>query len=314
MKAVILDAETLGQDVDLSSLEHQLSTLTCYPSTAPNDILARLQGVDIAISNKVVLDENTLRQLPDLKLICVLATGTNNIDVAAARQLGIPVRNVVAYGSDSVAQHTLMLTLFLAAQQPRYQRQMRQGAWQQSTQFCLLQYPTLQLSGKSAVIVGQGELGSKVARLFAAFGMKVSFAARPGRQDDHRQPLAELVKTADVISLHCPLTAETDNLINASLLSEMKPGCLLINCARGGLINDADALQALRNGSLGGLAVDVLNQEPPRQGHPFLAALDEDLNLIVTPHHAWISPEARQAVIDKTAENVSQFLAESRGR
>lgn len=314
MKAVVLDAETLGQGVDFSSLENQLSQLTCFSRSAPNEVLSRLQGADIAISNKVVLDEATLRQLPDLKLICVLATGTNNIDAEAARALGISVHNVVAYGSDSVAQHTLMLTLFLAGQQPRYQRQIRQGAWQLSEQFCLLQYPTLQLSGKSAVIVGQGELGSKVAQLFKAFGMKVSFSARPGKDDDTRQPLRDLVKTADVISLHCPLTPATDGLINAGLLADMKPGCLLINCARGGLINDHDALNALRDGLLGGLAVDVLNQEPPREGHPFLDALTEDLNLIVTPHHAWISPEARQAIIHKAADNVAQFLADWRGR
>ena len=144
--------------------------------------------------------------------------------------------------------------------------------------------------------------------------MKVSFAARPGKTDDKRQPLDKLVQSADVISLHCPLTAETNELINASLLSKTKRGCLLVNCARGGLINEADALKALREGILAGLAVDVLNQEPPRGGHIFLDAMQEDLNLIVTPHHAWISPEARQTVVQKTAENVTRFLATYRGR
>jgi len=314
MKAVILDAETLGSDVDLSPLEAQLSALSCYPRTEPKDVVSRLQDADIAISNKVVLDRGTLAQLPGLKLICVLATGTNNIDQDAADELGISVRNVLAYGSDSVAQHTLMLTLSLAGQQPRYQREIRQGNWQRSAQFCLMQYPTLQLSGKTAVIVGQGELGTRVATLFEAFGMKISFAARPGKADDKRQPLESLVQSADIISLHCPLTPETDELINAALLSRTKPGCLLINCARGGLINEADVLTALRGGTLGGLAVDVLNQEPPRNGHPFLDAMEEDLNLIVTPHQAWISPEARQTVLQKTSENVAQFLASPRGR
>ncbi|GGG47976.1 glycerate dehydrogenase [Pseudohongiella nitratireducens] len=314
MKAVILDAETLGSDVDLSPLEAQLTGLHCYARTEPENVLSRLQGADIAISNKVVLDQAVLAQLPDLKLICVLATGTNNVDGKAAAEQGIEVSNVVAYGSDSVAQHTLMLTLYLAGQQPRYQREIRQGHWQKSPQFCLMQYPTLQLSGKSAVIVGQGELGTRVASLYEAFGMKVSFAARPGKTDDKRQPLDKLVQSADVISLHCPLTAETNELINASLLSKTKRGCLLVNCARGGLINEADALKALREGILAGLAVDVLNQEPPRGGHIFLDAMQEDLNLIVTPHHAWISPEARQTVVQKTAENVTRFLATYRGR
>lgn len=314
MKAVILDAETLGENVDLSPLENQLSELTCYDRTAPEEVLHRLTGIDIAISNKVILNAETMAKLPDLKLICVLATGTNNVDKASADKLGISVRNVEAYGSDSVAQHTLMLTLFLAGQQPRYQRKIREQAWQKSTQFCLLNYPTLQLSGKSAVIVGQGELGTRAARLFAALGMNVSFSARPGNDDDSRLPLATLVESADVISLHCPLTPDTTELINADLLAKTKRGCLLINCARGGLLNESDVLNALREGTLGGLGVDVLNQEPPRDGHPFLDALQEDLNLIITPHHAWISPEARQTVINKTADNLAQFLADDRGR
>lgn len=314
MKAVILDAETLGENIDLSPLNSQLSELTCYARTAPEDVHTRLEGIDIAISNKVVLDADTLARLPDLKLICVLATGTNNVASKAAEKLGITVCNVEAYGSDSVAQHTLMLTLFLAGQQPRYQHAMRQQAWQKSTQFCLLQYPTWQLSGKSAVIVGQGELGSRVGRLYEALGMHVSFAARPGRQDDARQPLATLVASADVISLHCPLTPDTHELINADLLARTKRGCLLVNCARGGLLNETEVLSALRDGKLGGLGVDVLSQEPPKDGHPFLDALQEDLNLIVTPHHAWISPEARQTVINKTADNLAQFLAGERGR
>ncbi|RTR05105.1 D-2-hydroxyacid dehydrogenase [Halomonas nitroreducens] len=310
MHAVILDAASLGPDIDLTPLAAQLDRLDVHGHTAPGDVPARLAGAEVAIVNKVVLDDDTLDRLPALRLICVLATGTNNIDMASAERRGIAVRNVTAYGTASVAQHTLMLLLALAARLPRYQRDVARGRWNTSPFFCLLDHPTLQLADKHLVIVGQGELGSRVGELAEAFGMRVSFAARPGgAADDPRPSLATLAPGADAISLHCPLTEATHHLVDGALLATLKPGALLLNCARGGIIDEIAALAALREGRLGGLAVDVLPQEPPREGHPLLSALDEALNLIVTPHNAWISPEARQRIVTLTADNLADFLA-----
>lgn len=311
MKAVILDAASLGPGIDLTPIREQLDALDVHPHTAREQISARLAGAEVAIVNKVVLDADTLAALPGLKLICVLATGTNNIDTAAAERLGIAVRNVTAYGTASVAQHTLMLMLALATRLPRYQRDVAEGRWGESPFFCLMDHTTLQLEGKRLVIVGQGELGSKVARLAQAFGMRVDFAARPGNEaHDSRPGLGELAPGADVISLHCPLTEATRHLIDADLLASLKPGALLINCARGGIIDELAALAALREGRLGGLAVDVLPAEPPRDGHPLLDALSEPLNLIVTPHSAWITPEARQRIVTLTADHLRHWQAD----
>ncbi|KFF50008.1 glycerate dehydrogenase [Gammaproteobacteria bacterium MFB021] len=305
MKAVLLDAASLGDDIDLSPLRALVDDLEVHALTAPEQRRERLAGAQVALVNKVVLDAELIDALPDLALICVLATGTNNIDMQAAERRGIAVRNVTAYGTASVAQHTLMLMLALAARLPHYQFALRDGAWQRSEIFCLLDQPTLQLAGKHLVIVGSGELGSAVARLGEAFGMRVAFAARPGNEaSDTRPPLADLLGELDVLSLHCPLTEATRGLIDAQALAAMKPEALLINCARGGIIDEHAALEALRQGRLGGLAVDSLPSEPPREGHALLDALHEPLNLIVTPHNAWISPEARQRVVTLTADNL----------
>ncbi|MBB3182639.1 glycerate dehydrogenase [Halomonas fontilapidosi] len=305
MKAVILDAASLGPDVDLDPIRQHLDTLDVHDHTPRDRAAERLAGAEVAIVNKVVLDAHTLEALPALKLICVLATGTNNIDMSAADRLGISVKNVTAYGTASVAQHTLMLILALATRLPLYQRDVARGRWKESPFFCLMDHTTLQLEGKRLVIVGQGELGSKVARLAQAFGMHVDFAARPGNEaHDSRPGLRDLAPEADVISLHCPLTEATRHLVDAALLASLKPDALLVNCARGGIIDEQAALDALRKGRLGGLGVDVLPVEPPRDGHPLLDALDESLNLVVTPHNAWITPEARQRIVALTADNL----------
>ncbi|WP_339857786.1 NAD(P)-dependent oxidoreductase [Pseudohongiella acticola] len=307
MKAVLLDAASLGDDVDLAPLAAAVDELVIHQHTAAEQCVARLTGAQAAICNKVVLDADTLAALPGLSLICVLATGTNNIDSDAAARLGIEVRNITAYGTASVAQHTLMLMLALANRLPLYQHDVNAGDWQHSKSFCLMTHTTLQLDGKHLVIVGHGELGQRVAHLAEAFGMRVSFTARPGNeQHDQRPTLAQLAPAADIISLHCPLTEHTRHLIDQAMLSKLKPGAILINCARGGIVDDGAALAALRQGLLGGLGVDVLPQEPPSQGHALLTALQDKLNLVVTPHNAWISPEARQTVVDMTADNLRQ--------
>lgn len=308
MKAVFLDAASMGAGIDFSGIRACVNELVVYDYSTTTDCVGRLNGAQIAISNKVSLDAATLQALPSLKLICVTATGMNNVDLAAAQTLGIAVRNVSAYGTASVAQHTLMLMLALANRLPLYQTDVRKGLWQQSASFCLQNHTTLQLQGKHLVVVGSGELGTRVARLSEAFGMRVSFCARPGYEaGDSRATLADLAPAADVLSLHCPLNEHTQGLISRSLLEQVKPGCLLINCARGGLVDDQAALDSLTGGQLGGYGTDVLPEEPPRDGHVLLDALQQPLNLIVTPHNAWITPEARQTLIDKTVDNIRGF-------
>jgi glycerate dehydrogenase len=309
MKAVLLDADSLGPDIDLSPIRERVDTLEVYPTSTTQQARERLAGADIVLVNKVVLDTETLTSLPSLRHICVLATGTNNIDMTCADKLGIRVDNVNAYGTASVAQHTLMLMLALANRLPLYQRDVSEGLWGKSPFFCLMDHSTLQLEGKHLVVVGQGTLGAKVAQLAEAFGMQVTFAARPGNEsNDSRPALYEVLPTADVVSLHCPLTEQTHRLINADNLERFKDGALLINCARGSVIDEQAALEALRQGKLGGLAVDVLPQEPPREGHALIRALSESpaLNLLVTPHNAWITPEARQNIVHLTARNLDK--------
>lgn len=306
--AVMLDAKSLGPQIDLSAIRDAVTHLEVFDQSTTQQAKERLANAEIALVNKVVLDAETLKQLPSLRLICVMATGLNNIDLEAAKAQKISVKNVTAYGTASVSQHTLMLMLALANRLPKYQQEVANGAWQRSDFFCLQDHPTLQLAGKRLVMVGQGELGTEVARLAEAFGMQVSFAARPGNEaNDSRPSLDDLLPEADIISLHCPLNADTQHLIDQKRLAVAKPSLLLVNCARGGIIDEVAALEALLQGSIGGLAVDVLPVEPPREGHPLLDALEEPLNLIVTPHNAWITPEARQNIIALTAENITQW-------
>lgn len=314
--AVMLDAESLGADINLTAIRDLVSHLEVYQQSTAEQASERLSDADIAIVNKVVLNAETLSTLPKLKLICVLATGLNNIDLDTAKAQNIIVKNVTAYGTASVSQHTLMLMLTLANRLPRYQANIARGEWQRSDFFCLQAHSTLQLSNKHLVMVGQGELGSEVARLAEAFGMKVTFAARPGNESNDKRPsLDDLLPTADIISLHCPLNETTKHLINRTRLANAKSSLLLVNCARGGIIDEEAALEALRAGKIGGLAVDVLPTEPPKEGHPLLTALAEGeaLNLIVTPHNAWITPEARQNIVALTADNIKQWQTEVSG-
>lgn len=302
MKAVILDADTMGSDIDFSPIREVVSELEIHQRTSAGELAARVAGADFILTNKVVIPASVM---DGLKGILVMATGTNNIDMAAAAERSLPVLNVVNYGTHSVAQHTLMLMLALAARLPRYQQDLKNNAWSKSPFFCLLNHPTTELAGKTLVIVGSGTLGSAVAKLAEAFGMNVLFCARPGADADSRMPFAQAIEQADVLSFHCPLNEHTQHLLNRDNIDRVKRGCLVVNCARGGIIDEMAALWALQAGRLGGLAVDVLPVEPPKEGHPLLAALKQgNLNLIVTPHNAWISPQARQRIVELTADNI----------
>lgn len=308
-RAVFLDLAPLDQgDLDLAPLRAAFDELTCHVQSTPQQICERLHGAQVAIVNKLALTDEILQRCPDLKLILVSATGVNNVDLDAARRRGIVVCNCQAYGTASVAQHTLMLLLALATRLPDYQAAVAEGRWQQSGQFCLLDFPITELDGKTLGLLGHGELGSAVARLAEAFGMHVLVGNLPGRPPrPGRLDLDELLPQVDALTLHCPLTEQTRNLIGARELQLMKPSALLINAARGGLVDEQALADALRSGHLGGAATDVLTSEPPRDDNPLLAA--DVPRLIVTPHSAWGSREARQRIVGQLAENATAFLA-----
>ncbi|MBV0933707.1 2-hydroxyacid dehydrogenase [Marinobacterium weihaiense] len=306
MRAVFLDTQTLD-DLDLSPLSDCVDELVCYPHTAPEQLADRIAGFDVVITNKAVLDAQCIAAASDLKLICVVATGVNNIDLAAASANGIGVCNAQGYGIHSVAQHVLGLMLALHTRLLDYDRAVKNGDWNRASSFCLLDYPILELNGRTLGIIGYGALGQEVARLARCFGMNVLVAARPGTDavPEGRVSLNQLLTQSDVVSLHCPLTEQTRNLIDAGALAKMKPGAFLINTARGGIVNEAALKEALCDGRLGGAATDVLSEEPPRHGNILLDAGIP--NLIVTPHSAWGSVQARQTIITQTADNIRSW-------
>ncbi|MDV7213431.1 2-hydroxyacid dehydrogenase, partial [Azotobacter beijerinckii] len=262
-RAVFLDHASLDLgDLDLAPLRQTFDELVLHDASSAGEAAERLAGARVAIVNKVVLSAETLAACPDLELVLVSATGTNNVDLAAARAQGIAVCNCQGYGTPSVAQHTLMLLLALATRLPDYQAAIRAGRWQQSTQFCLLDFPIVELEGKTLGLLGHGELGSAVSRLAEAFGMRVLLGQLPGRPERaDRLPLAELLPQVDALTLHCPLTEQTRHLIGAAQLQAMKPGAFLINAGRGGLVDEQALADALRRGHLGGAACDVLSEE-----------------------------------------------------
>ncbi|WP_455893947.1 2-hydroxyacid dehydrogenase [Pseudomonas palmensis] len=307
-RAVFLDHSSLDLgDLDLSRLRGCFDELQLHPTTAPHEVAERLQGASVAITNKVHLDATALAACPDLRLILVSATGTNNVDLQAARAQGIVVSNCQGYGTPSVAQHTLALLLALATRLPDYQQAVADGKWAQASQFCLLDFPIVELEGKTLGLLGHGELGGAVARLAEAFGMRVLSGQLPGRPArDDRLSLAELLPQVDALTLHCPLNDSTRNMIGAAELALLKPGAFVVNTARGGLIDEQALADALRSGHLGGAATDVLSVEPPVNGNPLLAG--DIPRLVVTPHSAWGAVEARQRIVGQLAENAEAFL------
>ncbi|SFB54417.1 glycerate dehydrogenase [Pseudomonas sp. NFIX10] len=308
-RAVFLDHPSLDLgDLDLNPLRSCFGELQLFARTTPDQVIERLKGATVAITNKIVIDAQAMAASPELKLILISATGTNNVDLAAARHHGITVCNCQGYGTPSVAQHTLMLLLNLATRLVDYQKAVGEGRWQQASQFCLLDYPIVELEGKTLGLLGHGELGSAVGRLAEAFGMRVLLGQIPGRPTrPDRLPLEQLLPQVDALTLHCPLNEHTRNLIGARELALLKPGAFVVNTARGGLIDEQALAEALRGGHLGGAATDVLSVEPPTQGNPLLAG--DIPRLIVTPHNAWGSREARQRIVGQMSENAQGFFS-----
>jgi glycerate dehydrogenase len=309
MKIVVLDGSTLNPGDNPWDPVEAHGDLTVYDKTGPADVIERARDADIVLTNKTVLDEDVLGQLPNLKMIGVLATGYNVVDVEAAAKRGIPVSNVPVYATDSVVQFAFALLLELCHHVALHDTEVHKGTWQKKGEFCFWLTDLVELAGKTMGIVGFGRIGRRMGEIAHAFGMNViAYDAVKGDDPDY-QPFAwreldELLGEADVVTLHCPQTADNAGMVNKDFLSKMKKTAFLINTARGGLVAEQDLADALNNEAIAGAAADVVSTEPIKEDNPLLSAK----NFIVTPHIAWATYEARKRLMDTTAENVKAFM------
>lgn len=305
LRIVFLDRDALRAKVRRPSFPHDWRE---YSETAPEEVVERLQGATIAIVNKVSLREVDLAQLPELKFIAVAATGVDIIDLDSCRRRGIAVANVRHYANRAVPEHALMLMLALSRNLINYRRDVGRGAWQEANKFCLFDHTIRDLHGRTLGIIGYGGLGQAVEKLARAFGMRVLISEHKNAKQtrDGRVSFDDILRKSDIITLHCPLTDETRDMIGAKELEEMRNDAILINTARGGLVNEAALARALTIGEIGGAGFDVLSEEPPRDGNPLL---DLKLpNFILTPHNAWASDETMQVLADQLIDNIEAFV------
>lgn len=307
---VILDTETLGEDLDLSILE-KFGDVTHYKNTSADETLKRIQKADIVISNKVVLTEEMMMQCPDLDLICIAATGMNNVDLDAAQKLGIAVRNVTGYSTQSVVQHTFAMLFYLLEHMKYYDSVVQSGLWSISGLFTDVSRPFHEISGKKWGIIGMGTIGQEVAKVATAFGAHVSYYSTSGQNTGHpylNQPLDILLSTSDIISIHAPLNDETYALINENNLPMLKEKAILLNLGRGGIINETDLAYSLdRREIYAGL--DVLEKEPIDANNKLMQIVHKE-RLLITPHIAWTSIEARKRLLEGIVSNIKSFLQE----
>jgi glycerate dehydrogenase len=312
VRAVFLDYGTVSNgDLDTGPLERALPGIVIQARTAQEDVPARIAGFEAVLANKSRIDGATIRANPQLRFIALTATGVDNVDLAAAREAGVAVCNLRDYCTASVAQHAFALLLALTHKVADYDALVTEGRWQVAGQFSVFPYPIRELRGRLLGIVGYGTLGKAVAAIARAFGMRIEVANRPGGPpQDGRRDLDALLPELDVLTLHCPLSDATRGLISRGRLARMKPDAVLINTARGALVDAAALAEALKAGRLGGAGIDVLEREPPPADHPLL---DPSIpNLSLTPHVAWAAREARQRCLDELALNVQSFLSGGR--
>lgn len=302
---VFLDRATLPTRSLKFDFPHQYCE---YDTTNANETATRIASASIVITNKVVIGEAELATAPNVKLIAVCATGYNNIDLAACEARGVSVCNVRAYGNDSVAEHALMLMLALMRALPAYTRDVAAGFWQKSPHFCHFGAPIRNLNGKTLAIFGRGNIGKTLGQYAQALGMNVIWGEhkQSSQVRDGYVDFQAALKQADIVSLHCPLTEQTQNMIGETELQMMKPQAILINCGRGGLVDEQAVFAALKYGQLGGAGFDVLSDEPPQADNPLLKSLP---NLIVTPHVAWAGDEALERMTQILEENINGFMA-----
>lgn len=309
MKIVVLDGYGVNPgDLNWDFLE-KYGEVEVYPKTPTfEETVERLQGAEIAITNKTPITEQLLEACPSVKLICVLATGYNVVDCEAAKARGIPVCNVPDYGTSAVAQFTFALLLELCHRIGHHDKVVHEGKWSNCPSFCFWDTPQMELAGKTLGIIGYGRIGEAVAAIAKAFGMNVLAYSRSRRKDDVRYvSMDELLAQSDIVTVHCPLTAQTQELINVHTIAQMKDGAILLNTSRGGVLNEEDVKQALICGKLKGAAMDVATIEPIPADSPLLSAP----NCIITPHMAWAPLESRQRILDCTSRSIEAFLAGS---
>jgi glycerate dehydrogenase len=309
MNIVFLDSDTISPETTLRSpaFAHQWHQ---YDRTTSDQAAERIAAADIVIVNKVKLSAETLAKAPHLKLIAVAATGTDNIDLAACQQRGIVVSNVRNYAKHTVPEHTFALIFALRRSICAYRDAVKAGRWQEAAQFCFFDHPIRDLAGSTLGIIGDGVLGQAVATIGRTLGMRVLFSAHKGRSGQGRlyTPFEDVLKQSDILTLHCPLNANTRNMIGAPEFAQMARKPLLINTGRGGLVDEAAVGPALKAGQIAGAAFDVTSVEPPPIDHPFMALLDRP-DFILTPHVAWASAQAIQALADQLIDNIEAFVA-----
>ena len=308
MRAVILDLESLNpQDLDLQPLQECVQDWQFHHHTAPDQVDERIAHARIIVTNKVRITQEHIRAAPELRLICVAATGTNNIDLDAASDAGVVVSNARNYATASVVEHVFSLLLTLVRHLDSYRQRVKAGDWSRSPNFCLFDESIEELSGKTLGIVGFGVLGRAVAQLAQGFSMRVQIAQRLHRPPlPERTPFAQLLETSDVVSLHCPLSPQTQDLIGERQLRRMKNTAILINTARGGIVNEQALVRALQKGWIAAAGVDVVTQEPPLASNPLLQYSSP--RLIVTPHVAWAGRAARQRLVTEIVDNIQAYL------
>lgn len=310
LKIVHLDSSSLPKHIPIPrpNIEHQW---TAYEATDPEQTLERLQSADVAVTNKVLITRELMQQLPDLKLIAVTATGTNNVDLDAAKELGITVKNVAGYSSVCVPEHVIGMIFALKHSLMGWYRDQLTDRWVENKQFCYFDYPLTDVRNSVLGVFGKGNLGSEVGRLASAVGMKVLYAEHKDATDcrEGYSPFDEVLAQADFISLHCPLTPTTQNLINRETLAKTKKGAFLINTGRGPLVDENALVEALNSGHLGGAGIDVMIKEPPEKGNVLMEAAKTMPNLLITPHIAWAADSAVEILVGKVRDNIEQFAA-----
>ncbi|MCD8119977.1 MAG: hydroxyacid dehydrogenase [Lachnospiraceae bacterium] len=309
MKIVILERASVGADIDVNF--DDLGETTVYPNTVTADeVRERVRDADVIVANKAPLNEDTLGDAPNVRLICVFATGYDTIDLAYCRKRGIKVANVVNYCTGMVAQHTFAMALYLFEKLPYYDRYVKSGAYAAQDRFSNFDLPFYELEGKTWGIIGMGNIGRRVAQIASAFGCRVIFYSVTGKSrvtDCPQVNFETLLAESDILSLHCPLSPLTRNLIDLAALRKMKSSAILINVARGPVVNNRDLATALNEGVIAAAGLDVLESEPIKTDNP-LGLIQDSTKLLITPHLAWASVEARQRCVDEVHENVRAFL------
>lgn len=306
---VFLDADTVGEVTGFYQLT-KLGNLTVYPSTPPRQRIERITGREIVITNKVVIDREVMEACPTLKLICIAATGKNNIDLACAEEKGIGVKNVAGYSTESVVQQTFAMLFYLVSHLPYYDRFVKNGEYARSNLFTHMGKPFFELAGKNYGIIGMGTIGHRIAEVATAFGARIQYYSTTGKNTNagyKSVSLDQVLRESDVLSIHCPLTEATHNLVGYDQLCMMKKEAILINAGRGGIVNEEALARALDEGRIAAAALDVLEKEPPEISNP-LFHLKQPEKLLITPHIAWASRESRERLMDGIIRNISEFL------